>query len=869
MVLVENDEAEGIDPEDLIDGAQAEEERLERMQPTAEAEEGAEGDEREQQPLPCGVSRREKDLIKKLRVNLGHPSRQDFHRALRMSRARPEILAYVKREFHCDHCEEHQPPRSARPATIPKTYAPNRVVGVDVVFMPALNPRETKPVLNIVDWGTCYQALEPVEDMTSDAIWMSFLRGWVRTFGMPEMIAMDQGREFIGSFAQRASEYGGLVRTIGARAPWQNGRTERHGGLAKGIFIKTGNQVGIASAMDWEECLRSVEAAKNRLFNRSGYSPAQRQLGQNLRLPGTLGSDDPFEVGLIQGGANEEMSRTLEIRQAALEAFVRYTTEASLRKASQAKSRGTRTFVPGQIVYVYRKPLPRRGAAPAGTRACWCGPGTLIMLDGRNAWVSMKGELWKCAQEQMRLASSEEEEAMNLLKEEFDELKEQLRRGESKRGFKDISQWENPEEEEEPPAQRRRMEEPAPPGEEALPPASNEAGGGGSTVEEEPEQEMSENADEDSAINVRPEHLQEATESVVRNERLDGTLSRGRGAYEPIRRRLANIRWRPYEDELYVMDEDDEIPEELERTECHWQVDLKRRKLIFHHGENRTKLFHPSETRCPIPLSCLSSQRRTVRLHEDGSRTMCRGDWRRPKSSHEECGPVRDWVGYTEFHVKAKVNLEKYHQIWMAKKSSDEVREEDIPAEEWPQWRESDGAEWSKVAQTGAVVALSEEESLVIEKQLKEAGLSSRILPSKMVRRWKPSEQPGVPPSRKSRWCIRGDKDPDLLSLNRYAPTVTTAVVNVALQLAANRGFQTYVADLKNAFMPSGRLVRESGRLFCRQPKGGLPGLKPGQLIEIMAGAYGLGDAPAHWRKSVRGALLELGYEPSVMHRKE
>lgn len=63
------------------------------------------------------------------------------------------------------------------------------------------------------------------------------------------------------------------MRTIGARAPWQNGRTERHGGLAKGTFIKTGNQVGIASHGDWEECLRSVEAAKNRLFNRSGFSP--------------------------------------------------------------------------------------------------------------------------------------------------------------------------------------------------------------------------------------------------------------------------------------------------------------------------------------------------------------------------------------------------------------------------------------------------------------------------------------------------------------------------------------------------------------------------------------------------------------------
>lgn len=123
------------------------------------------------------------------------------------------------------------------------------------------------------------------------------------------------------------------------------------------------------------------------------------------------------------------MTRTLEIRQAALESFIRYTTEASVRKAARAKSRGSHHFNPGEIVYVFRKPLPRRGEAHPGTRACWCGPGTLIMLEGRNAWVSMRGELWKCAQEQLRLASSEEEQAMNLLKEEFEDLREQLRRG--------------------------------------------------------------------------------------------------------------------------------------------------------------------------------------------------------------------------------------------------------------------------------------------------------------------------------------------------------------------------------------------------------------------------------------------------------
>jgi hypothetical protein len=201
----------------------------------------------------------------------------------------------------------------------------------------------------------------------------------------------------------------------------------------------------------------------------------------------------------------------------------------------------------------------------------------------------------------------------------------------------------------------------------------------------------------------------------------------------------------------------------------------------------------------------------------------------------------------------------------MTKRGSDEVKEEDITPEEWEGWKVSDAAEWAKVEATGAVKTLSPEESQNIEMQLEEAHLSQRILPSRIVRRWKPSEQPGVPPSRKSRWCVRGDKDPDLLDLVRHAPTVTTATLAVVLQIAASMGWEAAIGDLRNAFMQSDQLQRPAGRLFCRQPRGGLPGKDPRQLIEILAGAYGLGDAPAHWRKSLKKVLFSLQLRQSAL----
>lgn len=97
----------------------------------------------------------------------------------------------------------------------------------------------------------------------------------------------------------------------------------------------------------------------------------------------------------------------------------------------------------------------------------------------------------------------------------------------------------------------------------------------------------------------------------------------------------------------------------------------------------------------------------------------------------------------------------KWHLV--AGKGSDEVKEEDISPEEWVEWRVADGEEWSKVSSTDAVKALDVEESEEIkEATYRERYRSSRILPSRIVRRWKPAELPGEAPSRKSRWCVRG-----------------------------------------------------------------------------------------------------------------
>ena len=134
-------------------------------------------------------------------------------------------------------------------------------------------------------------------------------------------------------------------------------------------------------------------------------------------------------------------------------------------------------------------------------------------------------------------------------------------------------------------------------------------------------------------------------------------------------------------------------------------------------------------------------------------------------------------------------------------------------------------------------------ESKRAREELEKEGKLDRILPTRMVRRYVPGDVPGMPRVRKSRFCIRGDKDPDIADLSRFAPTFTTSNLQVLIQAAINKDFKGAIGDLKSAFTQSLPLSRKGGKLYCRSVGGSMPGLEDEQRAEIVLGCYGLCDA--------------------------
>ena len=106
------------------------------------------------------------------------------------------------------------------------------------------------------------------------------------------------------------------------------------------------------SSEDLKLLVRKVEAAKNRLSDRSRCSPVQRMIGETPKPTGELLSDAMVEPALL--GEGPEMERKLAARKAAQKAFAEVNNSVALRRAMRARTRTQRSFHPGELVFVWR-----------------------------------------------------------------------------------------------------------------------------------------------------------------------------------------------------------------------------------------------------------------------------------------------------------------------------------------------------------------------------------------------------------------------------------------------------------------------------------------------------------------------------------
>ena len=142
---------------------------------------------------------------------------------------------------------------------------------------------------------------------------------------------------------------------------------------------------------DWVLLLRETESNKNRMFNRSGYSPVQRMFGHLPRTVREVCSDFAIDPAVLDHAA--DLHKLLSARRAA-EGLCR--GEYGLCSQGGASQQGAHA----------ETAQPRRGdlrlevlEKPGVLKPCWVGPAIVPMPEGPKACINMPGRLWKVASE--------------------------------------------------------------------------------------------------------------------------------------------------------------------------------------------------------------------------------------------------------------------------------------------------------------------------------------------------------------------------------------------------------------------------------------------------------------------------------------
>ena len=814
----------------------AEDERIEGLPATSRAE--------------PRITESQKQLIKKVHVNTGHPPADRLLRTLKAAGALPHVLRYVREEFKCDQCQIRAGPDHRRKAHCPRIVSFNRVVSMDVFYLPFQNV--SVPVLNMVCSGTNFQIVQRIESHgggtpSSAATWRAFLHSWVRYLGPPSLIINDGGNEFRGIFERGVEQLGTLQHVTAPESPWQNSRAERHGGWMKRRLrqeIESG-QCALSNLDELDEFLSSLVAAKNRWFNQGGYTPVQLVFGELPRIPGELLAEDnggllPLNdayhdpAGMDEIGA--EFRRRNEIRERAKRLAMSENSKEAVQRAVKTSSTPMRQWTAGQWVYCFRRGKPGDTLHPTSR---WVGPGLVVLSSRSLVWVAMRSRLWRCAPEQLRPAFPSEVLGRQLASDES--LGELLRRVVSGRqvGAVDVAR--------EGPPDERDHHCPVDRDHEGIQVSAGAPGGSSASRPSEAPQEVSPVPPGllrvPSSSPPRPPGLEEVEHRNWQSpSQSSGFPSRRSSLQEPAQE--------PDSDPLPVVPEGETVNEATtsldERTnEGTFPDSTTHARDPPDSSEERPNKTPRREESTRAPGTPVASLLDAIRQRRDEIHASSSTDVQPSESPP-------DLDGLSLFALDEQVRR------WtLVASRSDEVDIKKLAAEEKALFDASDALEWKAILQTGAVRVATGAEAARLRGKY-----ADRIVSSRMVRRRKPVEGIGSWKP-KSRWCLHGHVDPDTGSLATYSPTPQTEGLMCFLQAGLNLNHSFAFCDVKNAFCQSDKLQRPNGPLFA-EPCEGL-NLPPGALIVINVPVYGLDDAPAAWRNTVVSFLVQQGFVKNLV----
>ena len=301
---------------------------------------------------------------------------------LKYGKARHAFIEAAQK-LECPTCEANKRPKLAKPSKPPTTYQFNDVIGMDIFFV--LGPENTTkvPMLNIVCHGTGHHMVVPLPSRHGHHIRRHYRAFWKRVYGVPRLIVIDGEKGFsAGEFPEAAEGDGSEIKVTSATSPWQAGKTERAGGTWKETFYRTRQKFNTNNWDDFYELVDAVNVAMGESVRRGGFAPYQRVFGRSFRLPEKILEEGSPSLSTVSRAMNgdTELARSIDMRKAAMAAYIEAECSEKWRRALLRRTRPTRgtTFQPGERCYFWRSSTDK---LPTSS---WHGPARVIQTELPN-----------------------------------------------------------------------------------------------------------------------------------------------------------------------------------------------------------------------------------------------------------------------------------------------------------------------------------------------------------------------------------------------------------------------------------------------------------------------------------------------------
>eukprot|EP00435_Cladocopium_sp_Y103_P030418 s52_g7.t1 len=801
-----------------------------------------------------------KPVLLRLHRNLGHPTSGDLIRILRHGQASEQALRLAK-ELECPFCQSHSKPHAALPAHPAHITEFNQQIGIDVKHLPGWRANQKVLALNIVDTASGFQRVIPFfETETSRVLWQLLKDHWFAWAGPPHEIILDPKATNLGEALVVPLEQQGIhVRQIAAEAHYQLGKVESHGGWFERVLKKVLDEHTPQNRDEWMECVCQTHV-KNAMIQNHGVTPHQFVFGRNPHVPSDLLNEPQSVVAATVSTTDAALAKCEAIRTSARHAVIQLQDSRAMRVALLARPRVATHYEPGSLVAYWRCQKWIQGRLVQGGQ--WYGTAVVLGHVGRNLVLAHRKQILRAAPEQLRPATSEEKQLLNTSGAELLGIKDLIEGGAFKsQQYVDLTSQSYPSEQPQSPPrassedvpmeasqdhvsrvtqqQSTQPEQPAvgnmPPlvSPEVVPPNDN------------PDSDMpsssARNLPSAAETNATPEAVEQSAKSEPASD------------YGPIRRKVTGKNgpgalWRPptlrQEDFVSIMKE--VVPRLIEDIVPPSGTASSSKRALESAVDDQTSEPATARQRTVSP----------IREGETDGTVPSSGE------SHE--------VLSVECLDSTSMTCEALIAEYLKKKMEKELPHSRNPPALQSMVDQGKRTEWSSLISKENVVKLHYGKAAARIKK----DFAHRFIGSRFVLTRKPLEEGGhVDPQDyksftvKGRWCLQGHLDPDLnekaLTGKLQSPTLNQMSRMCLMQVIASHGWDLQLGDIKGAFLESGMIEEKYRPLYAAMPPGGIPGVDPEAVIEVLGNVYGQNDAPSAWFSTFDAAAQSFGWKPS------